>query len=483
MVRTKTLEPKAVWQIFGELSKVPRDSGKEEAAMEMLRRWAESRGLATKRDKTGNMLVSIPASKGREKTPPLLLQGHVDMVCEKNSSSAHNFEKDPIKVIVDGDWVRAEGTTLGADNGIGVSMALAVAEEKELVHGPVEVLLTVDEERGLTGAAGVKKGFFTARRMINLDSEEDDGIFIGCAGGRDTFMTLRNRRTRFPKDVVARRVVVTGLRGGHSGQDINRNRGNAIKILTRLLIAAADEMEVRIETINGGSKRNAIPREAAATVLVPRAKAPDFTKLIGRVAKRIKADELAGIDDRMEVKVTPSKASQCFSLNGSSATLRLLAAIPSGVTAMSQVVDGLVESSSNLGVVTSEGEQVRIVCCSRSSVASSLEYLAVRHRALGRLAGAAVEQPEGYPGWKPNLESKMLAVARKQYVAAFGQEPELKAIHAGLECGLLTEKYPDLDIVSFGPNIINAHSPDERVSIPSVQKVWRFLTAVLAEIA
>jgi dipeptidase D len=483
MVRTTTLEPKAVWQIFGELSKVPRDSGKEEAAMQMLRRWAESRGLAAKRDKTGNMVVSVPATKGHEKAPPVLLQGHVDMVCEKNSATVHDFDKDPIKIVVDGDWVRAEGTTLGADNGIGVAMALAVAEDKTVVHGPVEVLLTVDEERGLTGAAGVKKGFFTARKMINLDSEEDDGIFIGCAGGRDTFMTLRNRRTRFPKDVAARKVTVTGLRGGHSGQDINRNRGNAIKILTRLLIAAADEMDIRIATIDGGSKRNAIPREAAATVLVPSARAAEFKRMIGRVTKRIMADELAGIDDQMQVKVTPSKASRCFSLNGSLRTLRLLAAVPSGVTAMSQVVDGLVESSSNLGVVTSEGEQVRITCCSRSSVVSSLEYLAIRHRALGRLAGAVVEQPEGYPGWKPNLESEMLAVARKQYVATFGHEPELKAIHAGLECGLLTEKYPDLDIISFGPNIVNVHSPDEQVSIPSVQKVWKFLGAILAEVA
>jgi dipeptidase D len=475
------LEPRPVWQIFAAMSAVPRGSGNESAVMETLEGWARARNLATRRDAVGNMLVSIPATPGREKAPAVLVQGHVDMVCEKNAATPHDFSKDPIRLSRDGDWVAAEGTTLGADNGIGCAMGLAMAEAPGAVHGPIEVLLTVDEERGLTGASHVEKGFFTARMMINLDSEEDHGIFIGCAGGRDTVLGLTG--TRGPVDgTVARAITITGLVGGHSGLDINRNRGNAIKILTRALLAVRESVEPRISLIQGGSLRNAIPREATAVVMLAASGVEEFERAIAEVLSRIKREELAGIDDDLAWTFTAAEGADAFDVATSRRVLSLLAALPNGVLAMSQSVENLVESSTNLGVVRTEGDRVRIVCCSRSSVMSSLAAIAEQHRALGELAGAAVEQPPGYPGWKPNLESPLLAVTRRKYVDVFHKEPELLAIHAGLECGLLTEKYPDLDIVSFGPNIEGAHSPAEKVDIASVQRVWRLFTAILEDL-
>jgi dipeptidase D len=477
------LEPRAVWQIFGELSKVPRGSGDEAGVMAMLKSWGGQRGLDVQEDEVGNLLVSIPASPGREQVPPILIQGHVDMVCEKNSGTKHDFAKDPIRLLVDGDWVTADGTTLGADNGIGVAMGLALAEDREVTHGPVEVLLTVDEERGLTGAAGVQPGFFRSRRMINLDSEEDDALFVGCAGGRDSILTLTNTQARAPKAGAGRKVIVRGLLGGHSGLDIHKNRGNAIRILTRCLLAAGAELDLRLVTFDGGSMRNAIPREAEARVVIPQDEGRRFKQIVEAAGARILAEELAGIDDGLEVKVSTVQAPRCFSTGCTQRTLYLLAGLPNGVTAMSRSIPGLVESSNNVGVVRTTGAKVEIVCCSRSSVMSALDGLVVQIRGLGELAGARIDQPAGYPGWKPNLDSQLLAVARRKYAEAFGSDPELKAVHAGLECGLLTEKYPDLDIVSFGPNILGAHSPDEKVSISSVQRIWKLFTGLVSDLS
>ena len=482
MAKLDKLQPKAVWQIFEKMCDIPHGSGNETAVQKMFQDWADERGLSWSSDKVGNLLIRIPATKGLEKAAPVLIQGHVDMVCEKNSATKHDFETDGLKLKINGDWVTAEGTTLGADNGIGVAMGLALADEK-VAHGPVEVLLTIDEERGLTGAAGVEAGFFDSRAMINLDSEDDDAIFIGCAGGRDTIFELKNKATRAPKDSGGRKITIGGLRGGHSGLNIHENRGNAIKILTRVLLAVSEEMDLRLVEINGGSMRNAIPREAEVKVVIAKANGRKFKKLVDTFLARILADELAGIDDGFEWKVSTVQAPRCFSLATSAGTLRLLAAIPNGVTGMSQDIAGLVESSTNLGVVATKGSKVRIVCCSRSSIMPSLENLVAQHKAIGEMAGADVDQPEGYPGWKPNMKSKLLAVTRKKYKSAFGVDAELLAIHAGLECGLLTEKYPDLDIVSFGPNIRGAHSPDEKVQISSVQKIWKLFAATLGEVA
>ncbi len=483
MGKLDKLKPAAVWNVFELLSNVPRGSGNEKGVMEALKKWADARKLAWKEDEVGNLLVTIPGTKGLEKAAPVLVQGHVDMVCEKNAATKHDFETDPIKLQIKGDWVTADGTTLGADNGIGVAMGLALADDTSVAHGPVEVLMTVDEERGLTGAAGVQKGFFTAERMINLDSEEDDAIFVGCAGGRDTVFHMKNRTTRSPKDSTGRKLTISGLKGGHSGLDIATGRGNAIKILTRALYAASEVMEVRLVEINGGSMRNAIPREAEAKIVIARSEGRKFKQIVDGIMQNIAAEELVGVDDGFTWQVSTVKTPRCFGLANSRSVLDLMAAIPNGVMAMSRDIEGLVETSTNLGVVKTEGSKVRLVCCSRSSAMSALAGLVAQHTAIGRLAEAEVEQPEGYPGWMPNLKSPLLGVVKKGYKKAFNVEAELLAIHAGLECGLLTEKYPNLDIVSFGPNIKGAHSPDEKVQISSVQKIWKLFATTLKDLA
>ena len=484
MSKYDTLQPRSVWKIFGEMSKVPRGSGNETGVMNMFKAWADERKLVWRDDAVGNLLVEIPGSKGREKAKPVLVQGHVDMVCEKNSGTKHDFEADPIRLKVAGGWVEADGTTLGADNGIGVAMGLAVAEEKGLKHPPLEILLTVDEERGLTGAAGVQAGFFKSKRMINLDSEEDAALFIGCAGGRDSDVTVKNKKVKLGKGLVGRKVSVKGLKGGHSGLDIDKHRGNAIKILTRVLLAAHGETKFKLVDMDGGSMRNAIPREASARVAVPAEKAARFKKLVDAAAARIKAEELAGSDDGLAVKVGSAKVAHSLGGNCTLRTLHLLDALPNGVLDMSTTIDGLVETSSNVGVVKTDGSRVSIVCCSRSSNMSALDGLVARHRSLAAMLGdrADITQPEGYPGWQPNPASGMVRTTAKAYRKLFKTEPTLTAIHAGLECGLLTEKYPGLDIVSFGPDITGAHSPDERVSVKSVGKIWKLFAAVMADL-
>jgi len=478
MGKLDALQPAPVWRIFEQMNDIPRGSGEEAAVQAMFKAWADARKLAWQEDAVGNLLVTIPATPGREGAAPILIQGHVDMVCEKNAATKHDFTRDPIAMVIDGDWVTAEGTTLGADNGIGVAMGLALAD-MDVPHGPVEVLLTIDEETGLTGAQNLQPGWFTSRRMINLDSEEDAAVFVGCAGGRDSVFAVTNRLAKAPATTVGRKLTLSGLQGGHSGLDIHRGRGNANVLLARALHAAAATMPVRIVGFDGGSKRNAIPREAVAVVAIAENRAREFKQLVDAVLTRAKAEELIGADDGFAWKLSPAKADRCLSADASARLLDLLVAIPNGVLAMSRSLPGLVETSSNLGVVKTDGGVVTITCCSRSSVMSSLAHLAGRHRAIAALAGCEIVQPEGYPGWQPHLDSALLKVTVARYTELFGHAPELKAVHAGLECGLFTEKYPGLDIVSFGPNIHGAHSPDERVQISSVQRIWNLFAAVI----
>ncbi|HEX6852572.1 MAG TPA: aminoacyl-histidine dipeptidase [Candidatus Polarisedimenticolaceae bacterium] len=474
------LEPRSLWEHFDALTKIPRPSGREAAAAAYVESVARRIGAEIRRDAVGNVVLSVPASSGREKAPAVILQGHLDMVAEKNKGVEHDFLKDPIRTRVEGEWVGAVGTTLGADNGIGVAAALAAATDPAVSHGPLELLFTIDEERGLTGAIGLDASLLRGRTLLNLDSEEDGAIYVGCSGGCDSILHFDPRWTAPTPGRAPLLLEVRGLRGGHSGLNIHEGRGNALKLVVRILFSAL-EAGVRFDlaAIRGGSKHNAIPREAEAILHVDPA---DRAKLDGIVAcmREGFGVELAGVDDGVEVAVSDApSAARVASAEAAGRLVRLLAVLPHGVIAMSRDLPGLVETSNNLAVAEIEGDLVRIVTSSRSSVAPSIRMVLDAIRCAGQLAGADVESRDGYPGWKPNLASPALGVVRDVYRRRWGREPEVKAIHAGLECGLLGEKVPGLDMVSFGPQIEGAHSPDERVHVASVDRFWGALKEVL----
>ena len=474
------LSPRSVWAHFASLAAIPRPSGKEEGAVAFVGEVAASIGVKPIRDARGNVVLRIPATSGREKAPTVILQTHLDMVCEKNRDVAHDFERDPILTRVDGDWVSATGTTLGADNGIGVAAALASATDRDVKHGPLELLFTLDEETGLTGAKDLDPKILNGRTLLNLDSEEDGVIFVGCAGGEDTLIDLKVSRHAPTFRGGALKLFVSGLRGGHSGLNIVENRGNALKLAARVLSAmSAEGISFDLATVSGGSKHNAIPREAEAVVVVDDAAASRVDAVTAKALEGFRT-ELHKIDDGLTITWQPAPApAQVLSIDDRDRLLRLLLALPHGVLAMSPDIPGLVETSSNLAVVSENNGGVRVVTSSRSSVAPTLSYVLSQVRAAAMLAGAAITLKDGYPGWKPNLDSKALAVVRDVYRAQWNKEPHVTAIHAGLECGLLGEKVPGLDMVSFGPQIEGAHSPDERVNIPSVARFWSALATVL----
>ncbi len=487
--RVEELEPQALWRYFVELDKIPRCSKKEAAAVEWIAGVAAAHGVEAERDRVGNLLVRIPATPGCERAPAVLLQSHVDMVCEKDSDHDHDFSRDPIRPLVDGEFVRAQGTTLGADNGIGVATALAFLDAPDAVHGPLELLFTIDEETGLTGAAGIEPGFFSAQYMINLDSEKIGVFTVGCAGGRDSTLTFRAPRGAAPGAELLT-VSVSGLQGGHSGDDIHKNRGNSIRILARALLAAAESQAagaVRIGALSGGSKRNAIPREARAVVAIDRGRVAALREAIEQETEAIAA-QLRGIDEGLRIECVPAPsavagdAGSVMTAEASLRMLQLLCALPNGVLAMSVAIPDLVETSNNVGVLTDLGDGYGISCSSRSSLAPAMNGVLAQIRAAGRLAGAEIVHGEGYPGWQPNLASPLLKRAKGVYRRLFGHEAQVRAIHAGLECGLLTRKYPDLDILSYGPEIQGAHSPNERVRIATVTKVWDFTRALLEDL-
>ena len=484
MSSVSQLEPRALWKYFLELSAIPRCSKQEAAALAWLEGVARAHGIEPVRDRAGNILIRVPASPGCENAPPIALQSHVDMVCEKNSDVVHDFTRDPIRPGVEGEFVRAQGTTLGADNGIGLAAALALLDDTETRHGPLELLFTVDEETGLSGALAIEAGFLKARYMLNLDSEELGIFTVGCAGGRDTNITVRIPRMARP-ELAAFEIAIGGLHGGHSGTDIHRNRGNSIKILGRLLLAAAESPSVGpllLGAASGGSKRNALPREARAQVAIEPKRAAALRGVIEAEIAKVRR-QLAGIDDGLTVAVSETSASAFASAADSLRMLRLIQALPQGVAAMNVDIPTLVETSNNVGVLEDLGDGYRIVCATRSSVAPALLELLAQVDAAAHLAGAEVTHNEGYPGWKPNLASPLLARARAVHERLFGDPGKVQAIHAGLECGLFTEKYPQLDILSYGPDITGAHSPEERVKIDTVAKTWEFTQKLLAELA
>lgn len=480
----KELQPTAIWSYFYDITRIPRPSKKEEKILAYLLEFANHHQLETRQDKAGNIVITKPASPGKESLPTVILQSHVDMVCEKNSDVEHDFDSDPIETIIEGDWIKANGTTLGADNGIGVAAQLAILAASDLSHGKIEALFTVDEETGLTGANSLEKGFLTGDILINLDTEEEGEIYIGCAGGKGTKAYFSYKPKEAPKNRFWFKVTVKGLRGGHSGSDIDKNLGNANKILARFLYPLTrDKYGLVLSDIKGGNLHNAIAREAYAVVGVKEKYKEDIrvqlNTLLADVQNEYKEGD-PGIDIQLESMVAPAKV---IKKGTSKKLIRSLCACPHGVIGMSQDIPGLVETSTNLASIKMiDGNQIEVGSSQRSSVESQKQYVVQMVAALFELAGAKIVHNDGYPGWEPNPNSKILQHAQKVYRDLYNKEPEVKAIHAGLECGLFLEKYPHLDMISIGPDMTDVHSPDEKMKISSVAKFWDYLVKILEEV-
>ncbi|MDR0824299.1 MAG: aminoacyl-histidine dipeptidase [Prevotella sp.] len=479
----KDLKPSGIWNYFHEITQIPRPSKKEEKIIAYLLEFAKKHHLEVKKDDAGNVLITKPATKGKENLPTVILQGHVDMVCEKNSGTKHDFDNDPIETVVDGDWLKAKGTTLGADNGMGVAAALTILASDTIEHGKLECLFTVDEETGLTGAYALSKDFLNGDILINLDTEEEGEIYVGCAGGKVTTVAFSYKKQEIPAGYFWFKVQVNGLNGGHSGSEIHKGLGNANKILNRYLWALSRKFDLALAAIDGGNLHNAIAREAYAIVGVPYNHKEDVIVELNILAPQIEA-ELKAVDPNVKMTVASADA-PAFVLDKETTTnlLNALYACPHGVLAMSHEIPGLVETSTNLASVKmKEGNKIVITASQRSSANSLKDNAANMVNAVFTLAKADVSHTAGYPGWKPNPDSEILAVAKKAYKDLFGKDPEIMAIHAGLECGLFLEKYPHLDMISCGPTIRNAHSPEEQIEISSVEKWWNFLLETLKNI-
>jgi dipeptidase D len=475
------LEPGPLWEHFLAISRIPRCSRNEEEVRDYVLEVAARSGCTHETDPTGNTVVRKKAAPGMESRPVVVLQSHLDMVCEKNKDTVHDFAKDPIRWKRDGDWIGAEGTTLGADNGIGVAAQLALIEAKDVAHGPLEFLFTVDEETGLTGATGLAAGMLEGRTLINLDSEDEHTIYIGCAGGQDTVLALPLDTEAVPAALKAASIRVGGLQGGHSGLEIDRGRGNAIKLLARFLAKKASLLQVRVAHIDGGSKRNAIPRECDAVVCLPQANL-EALKKAAREFEGVCKEEYGIQDPGVSVRVAEEGFEAPDGLlrpELQDRLLDLLVCLPHGVITMSPHIPGLVQTSTNLAVINSDEGAIVISTSQRSSVATELVTASDTVAAAGRLAGAHIHHGEGYPGWKPNPDSPVLGKAKAVYPSLFGKEPNVTAIHAGLECGIIGDRFPGMDMISFGPTITGAHSPDERVDVTSVKRFWELLVAML----
>lgn len=479
----KDLKPTLVWSIFDQITKVPRPSKKEGKIRQFLLDFAAEHNIAVKTDAIGNVVMTRPATPGHEQAPTIIMQAHMDMVCESNDKN-FDFDNNPITTIIDGEWVHADGTTLGADNGIGMAAALAALVDDTLVHGPLEALFTVDEETGLTGANNLGEGMITGKMLINLDSEDDAEIFVGCAGGVDTTCTFSYHRSVAPTDFTYFRIDVTGGLGGHSGGDIHLGRANANKLLARFLWSLGKTHEISLSEIDGGNLRNAIPRAAHAVVGVHTSRKEEVRVALNKYAADIEA-EYAGLEPTLKIEMeSVDRPEYCLD---SATTTNLVAALysaPHGVISMSRSLPGLVESSTNLASVKMlPDNKILVTTSQRSDVDSRKWDIANQVEALFTMAGAKVTHGDGYPGWTPNMNSRIMEIARDAYKELYGVTPAIKAIHAGLECGLFLEKYPHLDMVSFGPTLQGVHSPSERMHIPAVERFWGQLTQILKKVA
>ncbi|MGA3211103.1 MAG: aminoacyl-histidine dipeptidase [Terriglobales bacterium] len=472
------LEPKEIWKHFDALCAIPRASTKEAEARRYVLSVASAAGLESAQDAVGNVVIRKPARAGREGAPMAALQGHLDMVCEKNEGTVHDFSKDPIRVVRDGDWLKADATTLGADNGVGVASALAVMESKDIAHGPLEFIFTIDEETGLTGAAEFGLGMLKSKYLLNLDGEEKGTLCIGCSGGLNT--TARRKAKLQPASGgSAWRIKVSGLKGGHSGVDIHLGRGNALRVLGCVLQRILDRFPLEIADLAGGSARNAIPREASAIVVGNEPLASDLKAVVTAVETETRLD-LGSFDSGLEIKVEPvSRPSMVLDAASARSTVDVLVSLPHGVLAMSPDVAGLVQNSTNLAIVSVKGDQIEFGTSQRSAIESSKQAAGRMVATAFRLAGFEVEHGGGYPGWKPEPTSEIVQKLQSVHQKVFGKPAGLVAMHAGLECGVIGEKYPGMQLISFGPQIENPHSPNERVEISSVTEFWKYLRAVL----
>ncbi|ASU22898.1 cytosol nonspecific dipeptidase [Vibrio qinghaiensis] len=471
-----------VWQFFDKICSIPHPSKHEEALAQYIIQWATEQGLAVRRDPTGNVFIKKPATAGMEHKKGVVLQAHIDMVPQKNEDTQHDFAKDPIQPYIDGEWVTAKGTTLGADNGMGMAACLAVLASKELKHGPIEVLLTIDEEAGMTGAFGLEAGWLEGEILLNTDSEQEGEVYMGCAGGIDGAMTFHIQRQAMPVGYITRQLTLKGLKGGHSGCDIHTGRGNANKLLARFLAGHAQELDLRLIEFRGGSLRNAIPREAFVTVAIPAENVVKLDELFSAYTLLVK-EELGRVETGIVTfNNTQENAKNVFALVDQQRFIAALNTCPNGVIRMSDEIEGVVETSLNVGVITTQENSVTVLCLIRSLIDSGRQQVESMLKSVAELANAEIAFTGAYPGWKPDADSEIMAVFRDMYQGIYGHKPNIMVIHAGLECGLFKKPYPDMDMVSFGPTIKFPHSPDEKVKIDTVDLFWEQMVALLEHI-
>ncbi len=470
-----------ILDFFEQINAIPRCSKNEVRIGQWLKAWADAHGFESSVDQAGNLVVRVPATPGRENHSTVIIQGHMDMVCEKTPESQHNFETDPIRSIIDGDWVRADQTTLGADNGIAIAYAMALATDATAVHPPLELLFTVDEETGLNGVKDLAPGMIQGSMLINLDSE-DEGVFtIGCAGGEDTTISLETTPEPLPENYAIHKVVVGGLRGGHSGIDIDKGYGNANKVLARVLDRILQTGDCRLVRVKGGTRHNAIPRDAWAVLACDAGCAEKIQKIVSTMEHAVQ-QELGEVDAGLFIRVESQseKPTEGLSDNSGRQLVRMLQALPHGVAGMSRTLKGLVETSSNVAIVDVFPEKIMIQTSQRSALQSRLAEMTAAVHAVAHLAGAAVVDENEYPPWQPDVNAELLHQSQNCYQRLFAKAPVIQVIHAGLECAIIGDQYPGMQMISFGPDIQNPHSPRERLHIPSVEKVWQFLLALLA---
>lgn len=478
----RQLQPQSLWNHFVDLNAVPRPSKKEERVIEFMKNFGTRLGLETFEDDIRNVIIRKPATKGMENRKAIVLQSHLDMVHQKNNDTVFNFDEEGINMIIDGDWVRANGTTLGADNGIGVATIMAILASNDIPHPAIDALFTIDEETGMTGALNLKGGILKGEILLNLDTEQDDEIDIGCAGGIDVTAKRTYQEENIPADHIGYTLTVSGLNGGHSGMDIHKGLGNANKLMNRILYAISRELNARVASINGGSLRNAIPRESVAVVSIAKDSESQMATLVSSLSEDIKTEYMTmepGLTISMVSVATPQKGMKA---DDQTRLLNAIYAANNGVFRMSADIPDLVETSNNVARVLIENGEMMIGCLTRSSVESSKMDLANALRAAFELASCDVVFSGSYPGWTPNVHSPILKTMEDIYEKLFNEKPKVVACHAGLECGILGANYPGMDMISFGPTILGAHSPDERVSITSVQKYWKFVLEILKEI-